>query len=224
MRGVVSAFCRVIITLFAIFIVVTYPVVAQSNPQKSRINTFRRVEPNVYSPELYSEMLRLTACLVNLPGAKADGSYYELTYKVYFLPEMEYWSLIKERASQGLQAALPEEHKERILIAEGQIRNAMLKNIPDRRRVRGDIIFKKKIPEKLQTRFAALATVYSFKVYDATLEKTIYKSGYFITNPFEELDRGQMTARRDLFLNFFITQDGDLYRSQIRRDYRSEEW
>jgi hypothetical protein len=67
---------------------------------------------------------------------------------------------------------------------------------------------------------------YSIRVFDGKLKKDIYGSDVFIVPPFEADtdDRNSLLARTDLFLNFFVAEDGSLYRSNTKSASETTEW
>jgi hypothetical protein len=60
-------------------------------------------------------------------------------------------------------------------------------------------------------------TGYSVKIFDAELNTTVYQSGIFLTEPFEEnpQDLKQDIARKTIYLSFGVNQNGTLNRSQM---------
>jgi len=92
--------------------------------------------------------------------------------------------------------------------------------------VRNGIAFRDKIPADQQTSFSSLMSFYSVRVFDGKLKKDIYGSDVFIVPPFEAdtNDKNSLLPRTDLFLNFFVAEDGSLYRSNTRSASETTEW
>ncbi|MGH9766248.1 MAG: hypothetical protein ACREAB_02340 [Blastocatellia bacterium] len=67
----------------------------------SRIGRVRTIEPNLLAPDLYSNKLKVRISLVGLPGADEQGSYWEATYKLYFISEAEYREVLKQILKQS---------------------------------------------------------------------------------------------------------------------------
>lgn len=67
---------------------------------------------------------------------------------------------------------------------------------------------------------------YSVKVFDGKLKKDIYGSDVFIVPPFERdtNDSNSLLARTNLFLNFFVAQDGALFKSNTKSASETTEW
>jgi hypothetical protein len=120
----------------------------------------------------------------------------------------------------------PEYFPGRILLATGKFNKQKLDTLQERAYVRPGIVFRNKIPADQQTSFSSLMSFYSIKVFDGKLKKDIYGSDVFIVPPFEadSDDRNSLLARTDLFLNFFVAEDGSLYRSNTRSASESTEW
>jgi hypothetical protein len=100
-----------------------------------------------------------------------------------------------------------------------------LGTLKDRAVVR-QIAFRNKIPLEQQTSFSSLMSFYSVKVFDGKLKKDIYGSDVFIVPPFERdaNDRNSLFPRTELFLNFFVAQDGWLYKSNTKSASETTEW
>jgi hypothetical protein len=92
--------------------------------------------------------------------------------------------------------------------------------------LRQGIPFRGKVPHELQTSFSSIMSFYSVKVFDAKLKKNIYGSDVFIVPPFENDGgvRDSLSPRTDLFLNFFVAEDGALYRSNTKSANETTEW
>jgi hypothetical protein len=193
---------------------------AAQKPARGRARTIR-FEPNVYAPDLYADTLKMKFTLINLPGAESSGSYWEGEYQLFFIPEGE---LSKIRKSEPR----PEDFPGRILLAEGKFKSSLLKTLPNRTVVRGPMAFKSKVPDSLRTKFANILTTYSIKIYDARLKSRLYKSGIFISHPFDDDEMfsssGRLASRQTIYTNFFVAPDGDLYYSQWRREGNDTNW
>jgi len=177
--------------------------------QKAR-GGFKVREPNLYAPHLYADNLNFEAALLNLPGVGNKQSYWELSYQIFFVPEDKYYEALK-RAPKGPSNPTPEEFPGRILLAKGHrvkmrvSRTITLHGVP----------FKQKIPDAQRTKFAHLLTAYSVKIFDAQLKTTVYYSGIFLTEPYEQDETDQAIARKTIYLNFGVNRDGTLNRSQL---------
>lgn len=178
--------------------------------------TFTVREENVHSPQLYADTLNLVATLVTLPGVNNKRSYWELSYQLYFVPEDKYYEAL-ERAPRGPSNPTPEEFPGRLLLTQGHVKRTRLVTVQDRTITVSGIPFKQRIPDAKRTKFAYLLTAYSLKIFDADLNTTVYKSGLFITPPYEPdpRDQKQATARKTMYLSFGINPNGSLNRSQL---------
>ena len=177
---------------------------------------FKTREPNLYAPNLYADSLDLVAMLVKLPGAHKKQSYWELSYQLYFVPEDKYFEAVR-RLPRGGSNPTPEQFPGRILLAEGHQKKTRLGTLKDRTITLSRVSFKSKVPDAQRTKFAVLMTAYSVKIFDAELNTTVYRSGIFLTDPYEPdpNDQKQANARKTLYLNFGVNQDGSLSRSQL---------
>lgn len=195
--------------------VVVGPSLPSSTPQG-----FKTREENVHAPELYADDLDFTATLTKLPGANNKKSYWQLSYQLFFVPEDKYHEALA-RAPKGPSNPAPEDFPGRILLAEGQKRRKTL-TAKDRTIFANEIQFKQRIPDNLRTKFAYLLTAYSVKIFDADLNTTVYRTGIFLTEPFEAdaLDQKQAIARKAIYLTFGVNADGTLNRSQLRPTMR----
>ena len=185
-----------------------------------RVRTIR-FEPNVYAPDLYADAIKMQFTLVDLPGAEAKGSYCEVQYRLYFVPEGE----IQKIKSSDLRV---EDFPNKILLAEGSFRSRHLRTLSSRTFIRGPIAFKSKVPDNLRTKFANILTSYSVKIYDARLKTNLYKSSVFIAHPFDDDERfstsEKFVPRQIVYTNFLVTPEGDLFDSQWRREPNSTRW
>ena len=202
------------------------PVGSAGQQQKMRIDR-RTVRPNLIAPDLYSDKLSLKITLMNLPGAATSASYWEGEFQVFFVPEKEFEKNMKELNKAGKGKELrPEYFPGRILLATGKFNKQKLDTLKDRAYVRPGIAFRDKIPAEQQTSFSSLMSFYSIRVFDGKLKKDIYGSDVFIVPPFETdtNDRNSLLPRTDLFLNFYVAEDGSLYRSNTKSASESTEW
>jgi len=120
----------------------------------------------------------------------------------------------------------PEYFPSRILLTTGKFNKQKLDTLQERAYVRNGIAFRDKIPADQQTSFSSLMSFYSVRVFDGKLKKDIYGSDVFIVPPFEAdtNDKNSLLPRTDLFLNFFVAEDGSLYRSNTRSASETTEW
>lgn len=198
----------------------------QSVSQKMRIDR-RTIRPNLIAPELYADALSLKITLMNLPGAAIPTSYWEVEFKVFFVAEQDFEKSMKEINKTGKGREIrPEYFQSRILLAEGKYSKRSLPTLKERAFFQPGIGFRDKVPDEQQTSFSSIMTFYSVKVFDGKLKKDIYGSDVFIVPPFEAdaNDRNSLSRRTDLFLNFFVAEDGSLYRSNTKSASESTEW
>jgi len=203
-----------------------WPVGSAGQQQKIRIDR-RTIRPNIIAPELYSDKLSLKITLMNLPGATTPTSHWEVEFQVFFMPEQDFEKNMKELNKAGKGRELrPEYFPSKILLATGKFNKQGLDTLKERAFVREGIVFRNKIPAEQQTSFSSLMSFYSIRVFDGKLKKDIYGSDVFIVPPFETdtNDRNSLLPRTDLFLNFFVADDGSLYRSNTRSASESTEW
>jgi hypothetical protein len=185
--------------------------------------TFRTREPNVHAPQLYSDRLKLKVTLVDLPGAGDAHSTLEVSYQVFFIPEEKYYEAVQQLPPGGSNPR-PAQFPGRMLLAEGHVRKSGLATIQERTTVR-DIPFKVKIPDEQRTKFARVLTSYSVKIFDAKLNTPVYHSGIFVTFPFDDTASTTNVVPRDtIYLNFIITPQGQLNRSQWARSDGDLNW
>lgn len=176
---------------------------------------FKVREPNLYAPLLYADTLAFNATLLKLPGAENKQSYWELSYQLYFVPEDKYYEAIK-RLPKGPSNPTPEDFAGRILLATGHKKRMHVNNVSQRTITLSRVPFKQKVPDAQRTKFAHLMTAYAVKIFDAQLNTTVYYSGIFLTQPYEEsVEQSQAIARKTIYLNFSVTSDGTLNRSQL---------
>lgn len=176
---------------------------------------FKVREPNVHVSHLYADTIDFIATLVKLPGAEKKQSYWELSYQLYFVPEDKYYEALKSFPRGGSNPT-PEQFPGRILLAEGHKKKTRLGTLKERTIALSGVVFKEKVPDAQRTKFAYLMTAYSVKIFDAELNTTVYNSGIFLTEPYEDdNDQKQAIARRTIYLNFGVNPNGTLNRSQL---------
>jgi len=173
-------------------------------------------ENNLYAPNLYADKLDFIATLVDLPGAKKRQSSWVLSYQLFFIPEDQYYAALR-RLPKGGSSPTPEQFPGRVLLAEGQKKKTRLSTPQERTIALDGVAFKEKVPDALRTKFAVLMTSYSVKIFDAELNTTVYQSGIFLTDPYEEDEQKQAVARQTIYLNFSVSPNGTLNYSQLRR-------
>lgn len=203
-----------------------WPVGGAGQQQKMRVDG-RTIRPNVIAPELYSDKLSLKITLMNLPGAATSTSRWEVEFQVFFVPEQDFRENLIEIKKAGKGRDLrPEYFPGRILLASGKFNKHRLGTLKERAFVRQEIAFRDKVPPNQQTTFSSLISFYSVKVFDGKLKKYIYGSDVFIVPPFEKdtNDRIRLLPRSELFLNFFVADNGSLYKSNTKSASETTEW
>ena len=183
---------------------------------------FKVREPNLYAPDVYADDLEVIATLADLPGAKKKGSYWELSYQLFFVPEDKYYEALA-RAPRGPSNPTPEEFPGRVLLAQGHKRTKRLGSRKERTIHLTGVAFKQRIPDAQRTKFAYLMTHYSVRIFDAELKTTFYRSGIFLTEPYEDhaQNPNQAIARKTIYLIFKVTPEGFLNLSQLARHAKS---
>lgn len=195
---------------------------AQTRRQTSRV---RSIVANAHAPDLYAESLAFKLKLVDLPGAREPESDCEIRYQLYFIPEEEFTRVT--RAARRGADGLPDfsEFTGKILLAEGTFKPRRLDTLKARSHTRGAIRFKPLVPDPSRTKLGVIATRYSIRVNDARLNKMVFGTGAFIAHPFDDDGPPEKdVTRRTIYLNFFVTGDGELYRSQMPRDDVTTSW
>jgi len=203
-----------------------WPVGGAGQQQKIKVDR-RTIRANLIAPELYSDKLSLKITLMNLPGAATATSYWEVEFQVFFVPEKDFGKNLDDAKQAGNGRDLkPEYFPTRILLATGKFNKHNLGTFNERAYVRPGIAFRNKIPPEQQTTFSSLLSFYSVKVFDGKLKKDIYASAVFIVPPFERdtNDSNGLLPRSNLFLNFFVADDGSLYKSNTKRASETTEW
>ncbi len=188
--------------------------------QTSKATTFVNVSPNRFAPEFYGEVLSLKATLVNLPGASAAGSTWTLYYEVYFLPEGHATEVALKRGGRLGSETSAGDFPKRIFLGKGGFTKKNLKTLANRTAVSDNFKLRSMIPVSLQMENTKLLTVYTMKVYDANLKKTILKNGLFFGGVFV----GNKQKREKMYLNFYISASGEVYVSQVEKEDDSTEW
>jgi len=175
-------------------------------------------EPYLYAPNLYADNIDFIATLEKLPGANNKQSSWELSYELYFIPEDKYQETLR-RFGKGSFNSTPEDFPGRILLAQGHKKKTRLATLKERTITLSGVAFKQKVPDVQRTKFAVLMTGYSVKIFDAELNTTVYHSGIFLTDPYQAhpQDQKQAIARKTIYLNFGVNQNGTLNRSQLAR-------
>jgi hypothetical protein len=174
-------------------------------------------QPNLHVPNLYADNIDFVATLVDLPGAKNKQSYWELSYQLFFVPEDKYYETIRRLPRGGFNPT-PEEFAGRILLAEGHQKKTGLDELKHRTITLTGVPFKQKVPDAQRTKFAYVLTGYSLKIFDAQLNTTVYRSGIFLTEPYEANSQAQSQdlPRKTFYATFAVTPNGTLNRSQER--------
>ena len=183
------------------------------------------ITANESAPELYSNHLRMTITLVNLPGADNPQSNFTGTCGLFFVPEDDWIKTTRQMPSGGLKLQASD-FKRKVKLTEINFKNTNLANLKDRIRIQDNIRFGSRIPAAQKTKLARLMTDCSVKVYDAQLNSSVFSSGVLITRPFETASEGsgQLHPRTNIYVSFLVTPDGKIYRSQSPRSPDSLEW
>ncbi len=187
----------------------------------------RTIAPNHITPELYADDLSLKVTLINLPGAQNSASYWELEYKIYFVPEAEFEKILRQLTKEGRNDELrPEYFPGKTLLAEGKLKQHNLNTLPARTVVRDGIEFKHRIPSEQQTSLSNILSFYTVKIYDGALKKDIYQSDVLIAPPFDtdSSDKTSLLPRSHIYLSFYVSPEGALYRSNRKSASETTEW
>lgn len=187
-------------------------VSAAAQERKTTLGSATMREANLRAPELYSDQLKLTIVLANLPGATDAGSTWETSYEIYFISESAYYSVI-DHLPPGGHSLEPTLFPQKVLLAEGRFKKDKLSSSAARTEIREDIALRSKVADREKTKFGRLMTAYSVKVYDARLKMSLYHLGLFVTYVFEKAS-GAVTPRKTLYLGFSVTPQGELSYSQ----------
>jgi hypothetical protein len=171
--------------------------------------------------------------LVDLPGSNEQASYWEVTYKLYFISEAEYYEVLNQILKQSAPGGGavtwnpdPSAFPGKILLAEGEFKKTKLSSLQDRVYEREGVVFKSKIPDKDRTKYAQILSSYSVKIFDARLKTPIYRSGEYLTTPFTDNPevKGNVIPRTTIYTNFFVTAKGQLFASQMPRGPQDKTW
>lgn len=215
--------------VFGFFFVIVFAAVPASlraqNPQ-AKVDR-RTIAPNRVTPELYSDNLSLKITLMNLPGAKNSASYWQVEYKIYFVAEAEFEKTFQQLKKEGKSRDLSPDHfPNKTLLAEGALNRRDLKTLQARTAIRDGIEFKRKIQTDQQTSFSNILSFYSVKIYDGDLKKDIYQSDVFIVPPFDtdSDDKTNFLPRSHVYLNFYVSPEGALYRSNRKSASETTQW
>jgi hypothetical protein len=67
---------------------------------------------------------------------------------------------------------------------------------------------------------------FSVRIFDGKLKKDIYGSSVFIVPPFEKDSNpnNKLAPRTELFLNFFVAENGSLFRTNSKSASETTEW
>lgn len=210
------------------FIIVLAVAATRGYAQNPQAKVDRRtITPNSVTPELYSDNLSLKITLMNLPGAKSAASYWQFEYKIYFVAEAEFEKTIRQLKKEGKNRELrPEYFPNKTLLAEGKLDKRDLSTLQTRTVIRDGIEFKRKIPTEQQTPFSSILSFYSIKIYDGDLKKDVYQSDSFIVPPFDtdSDDKSNFLPRSHVYLNFYVSPEGALYRSNRKSASETTEW
>jgi len=213
---------------FCFFFVIVLATAITSQAQNPQAKVDRRtIAPNRVIPELYSDNLSLKITLMNLPGAEHSASYWQVEYKIYFVPEPEFEKTFGQLKKEGKSRELkPVYFQNKTLLAEGKLSKRDLKTLQSRTVIRDGIEFKHKIPTEQQTSFSNILSFYSVKIYDGELKKDIYQSDVFIAPPFDtdSGDKSSFQPRTYVYLNFYVSPEGALYRSNRKSASETTEW
>jgi hypothetical protein len=218
LRSPIIVSCLLLLTL--------WPVGGAAQETKMKIDG-RTITPNRIAPELYSDKLSLKITLMNLPGAATSTSYWEVEYQVYFVPEEDFRKNLSDMKKAGKGRELrPEYFPTKILLATGKFNDHKLGTLKERAFLRQGIAFRNKIPPQQQTSFSSLMSFFSVKIYDGKLKKDIYESSVFIVPPFEKDSdpHHSLLPRTELFLNFFVADNGSLFRTNNKSASETTEW
>ncbi len=199
---------------------------AQAQEDKSNRSSYKHVEPHFYAPDLYTDSLRSKFTLINLPGSEKAGSYWEVSYQIYFISEEAYEKTMRSLATGGIVQSDPEPSlfSQKILLDEGSFKLKHLNSLDSRTRVIGPFAFRSKIPDAQRTKAAFIMTSYTAKIYDASLKNVVYDSGVWMTKPFETDQQARPIPRRMLYANFFVSPKGQLFKSQWTREGNDTNW
>lgn len=155
-----------------------------------------------------------------MPGANVAGSTWTLWYEVYFLPEGQLREVALKKGGRLGEEIGAGDFPRRIFLGKGSFKRKSLKTLAERTATGGKFAFKSKIPAALQMEGANLLTVYTIKIYDAKLKKTIVNNGVFYGRSFI----GDKQKREKAYLNFYVDSSGNIFKSQLEKEDDSTDW
>ncbi len=186
---------------------------------------------NLLTPELYADELLIKHMLVDLPGAAAPESKWEVSWQVWFIPESEQKRveaeiMLKTDSRTFAWNPRPNDFPGKIALANGVFNQVGLEQLQDRINISMAFPLKAKIPEYLQTKFASLMVSYSVKIFDAKLDRTISRSGIWMTKPFDDDPNNPLRSipRTMLHSNWYVTESGEVFTSQEPRRSMNTKW
>ncbi|MCA1629440.1 MAG: hypothetical protein LC774_03530 [Acidobacteria bacterium] len=190
---------------------------------KPKFRAHRRIEPNMLAPELYEDKLSMKFTLVDLPGAADPRSTWDASYQLYFISEAEFEKVSREviRRQQEKEPV----NKTFGWNPEPAISKRNIVTPQQRIHLHDQIAFREKIPAELRTKGAHLLTVYSVKVYDASLKVPSYDKGIFFMFPFDdETDPEKIAPRKIVYTSFYVSPKGDIWESRLPRKDGDTNW
>lgn len=201
-----------------LFVFIAIYCVASVAGQQNRM-TMVSVTRNTLAPELYSEQINLQVLLVNSPGAKEKGTTFAGAYTMYFIPEGEIENLTRSRGGR-IEKLLENDISNKTLLGSGEFKL----NSPGPSRVyeKTGISFKSKVAEDSRKMLGKITIFYTVKIYDAKLAKTIYDDKAFIYSVFDGNEK--KVARKILNVNFFVTENGEIFSSSWPKDKTDTTW
>ena len=120
------------------YLVLSSIAIGNSQDDKSKRGSFVHIEPNHYSPNLYSESLDSKFTLINLPGASQPGSFWELEYEIYFVSEAAFRETMRRLVGvSGSANPQASDFQEKILLRRGKFKVTRLSSLDDRTRLIG---------------------------------------------------------------------------------------
>jgi hypothetical protein len=200
-------------------LVICFVLSSQTFYSQGNKTTFIRATADTYSPSLYSEKINLQILLVNLPGINDKKSNFQGSYKMYFIPEGVIENLAQSKGGT-INELNPDDISNKILLNSGSFNKTALNS--NRLFEKGSIVFKNKVNDKARTMLGKIVVFYSIKIYDAKLDKNIYKDSSFTYFPFER--ENVNNPRKTFHLSFFVNDNGKLYTSSLPKDKSSTSW
>lgn len=209
------------------------PALAQER-RRNQVS-IRREEPDVLAPELYLDNLKLKITLIDLPGAADAGSYWEGTYRLYFVSEDDHRralaEIVKRGAGPGGGVVAADvtlnSFPRKSLLAEGSFKKSGLATLKERTFIVEHIPFRSKVPAAARTKEARLLLSYSVKIFDARLKETLYATRIWNAQaPLMEdaAQSGHYVTRTTVYANFYVSETGDVYESQWTREGEDTKW